>query len=780
MSHEARQLRIGTRVTVYWPDDDQWYKGTVVLESDDDHVLIDYDNGTTNSLDCTTDRWRSSSKPDTFLKLGTGQSEKQRDQVARLETGSRISVWWPQKKAFFTGTLTQIENPVGDGSDNNSPHHVRYDDGDGEWMDLLHRNFKRVDAKAERLHVGSRVSVYKKEDKRQYFCATVTKIRLRKAQPHRIRYDDRSRGKEWINLNASPFLDIEPCTPTAANPTAKVNASNLKKRKREFLKPPPVDINRARKKTKAIEEAATPIRQCTETCGVCKSRAKRPRATSCHHIFCKRCIKDHFQRDGACPLCKVAVTAELVKYDPGHVSFKAVQALDRATAEVVMTFSSASAASLESCGRVPNILVTACQSKGRDDRECNGFYWRFQGSKARILRAGEAVNAGIPIEQVDLGTGEVVETFASSRKAFEKTKVSRCSIKRVLERRGKASAGGYFWRFQGETHTPWRDPARANLNPVEQLDFETGDFLKSYVSIAEAKRAMGVRPNAGCIGDVCDGRGRATAYGYFWRWKGSQQLPNHMTGVQKIVQILRSENGEVIKEFRTSREAQAYLGHQCCWSTVCRYCREKGFFRGYYWQYRLLREPKRAEEVMVGKRLRVQQLGNIEWLEGKIDAFYYETGEHTILYDNGSVERRKLEDTQYEWKNDQGQKPVEQLGLKTGDVLATFDSISDAATSVGCRAGNITGVCTGQYRSSSGFFWRYKGSDALPPKPKQKRQVEQLCLESGQVLATFDSISAAAKFIGITSPGISYCCNGRNGSKSAGGFGWRFVTEPNA
>jgi len=810
-SRQSFALNLGTRVTVYWSDDDEWYKGTVVselLHHNDDRVLIEYDDGYTDWMSVTADQWRAaSSKPDIPIQHDTVFFALKREKVAKLNVGSRISIWWPQEKQYYTGTLTKIDD-----DSNNKPHHVRYDDGEEERMNLLHHQFKRGEAKAEHLHVGSRVSVYKEPQDQHYFCATITKIKPYKARPHRVKFDDKSKGKEWLNLNIHPFLDIDDKsmhgsttttdTGTArpvSDPCSKPNARNLKKRKREFLVLQPPNnsaINtstreqkKAKDKEQEEEAAQTTKKVCKEICAICNSRAKHPRSMSCHHIFCKRCIKNHSKQqqrtdeEASCPLCKIAILGSKgVKYDPSYVSFKAVEALKRTTAEVAHTFSSASAASLQSSmgGLVlPSCIVKACQSKQRDSRQYHGFYWRFQGCKDRILRVGESNKDGIAIEQVDPETGKIIETFSSTRKAFEMTNVSRCVIKRVLERRGKATTGGFFWRFQGETHGPWPDPEPTNLNPVEQLDFETGDFLNSFESIAEAKRAFGMRPNSGCIRDVCVGKGRATAQGYFWRWKGSQALPNHMMGVQKIVQIRKTKTGKVVKEFRTSRDAQAYFGHPCCWSTLCRYCREKGYYNKYYWQYRVLKEPKSAEEEMVGKRLRVQQPGNRdEWLEGKVEDFHSETGKHEILFDNGTMEQHKLEDIRYEWKNDQGQKPVEQLDLKTEKILATFNSISDAAASLSLsNSGGISRVCMGQCRSSSGFFWRYKGSDALPPKPKGKRKVEQLCLATGQVVvATFDSITAAGKAIGITTPGISYCCNGRNSSKSAGGFGWRFVT----
>lgn len=808
-----RVLNVGTRVTVYWPDDDEWYKGTVAAVDDDEEedgdnrVLVAYDDGDWDWMHPSATRWRRSTKPELFLKQETFSFEQQKMRVTKLEVGDRISVWWPQEKEYYTGTLSEI-NTAGDETyrlKKKHLHHIDYDDGDDEWTNLLYRRFKRVEAKAERLRVGSRVSVYDEQEQRHYR-ATVIKIKPSRGKPHRVQYDsdaeyqDMANQKRCLNLYVHPFLDIEPPSQKAL----PVNAMTLKKRKPEFFEAPAPQHTVAfreeqRKKVKREQEQkqAKPPAQ-DHICGLCKSKAKRPRATWCHHIFCKQCIRGHLRNQKeaetarTCPLCMAAIDSlnQLTKYDAEHISFKAVEALHRTTAEVARTYTSAADAALElSKGRdrklQPALILDACQAKRRDDREVLEYYWRFEGAKDRILRFGEGIKEGIAIEQVDLESGAIIKVFPSSRKATEKTGVSRCSIKRVLERRGKAHAGGFFWRFQGETHGPWADPEPTNCNPVEQLDYETGDVLQSFNSVAEAKRAVGMKESASCIREVCDGLGRGTAKGYFWRWKGSSAMPNHLMGKEKVIQIRRTRGGPVFKEFRASRDAQAYFGHQCCWSTFCRYCREKGFYMGYYWQYRFLKERKSADEKVVRKRLRVQQQpkpGNDdgEWLEGKIQAYHLSTGEHEILYDCGTVSRHRLGDITFEWKNDQGQKPVEQLDLKTGELLATFNSISDAATSVGISAtarNHIYAVCTGRYRSSAGFFWRYKGSDALPPKPKGPRKVQQLCLKTGRVLATFESISAAGRALGITTPGISYCCNGRNHMKSAGGFGWRFAKE---
>lgn len=519
-----------------------------------------------------------------------------------------------------------------------------------------------------------------------------------------------------------------------------------------------------------------------ETCGICNKDSKNPRSTSCHHIFCKSCIRSSAVRSNgktACPICKEGVTSKLQKYDPTHESYKVIEALFTKSAEVAFIFNTASAASLK-MNINPCRIIEACQSLRRDDRYYKGYYWRFRGCKHRILRAGEGIKEGIPVEQICLQTGTIIQVFASGRKASDTTGISRCVIRRVLEKRGKANGGGFFWRYQGETYEPWVDPTPTNVHPVEKLDYETGDLLESFDSLADAKRAIGMKPNCGHIRDVCEGYRRKKSRGFFWRWRGSSNLPNHMRGVEKMIQIRKQKNGQLFKEFYTSKDAQEFIDNlrrtnvRC--SSICRWCRGDKYELGFYWKYQMVKPPVNSSEALVGKRLRVLKKGN-EWIEGKLKSFDAQTLEYEIEYDYGKIENHKLDDIDYELKNDNGQKPVEQIDLKSGKLITLFGSITEAALAMSCEPKYIAAVCLGYNRSSMGHFWRYKGSSAQPRKLKSRKRIQQLCLETGRVLATFTSITAAAKALGISTPGISYCCNGRNNSKSAGGFGWQFNDE---
>lgn len=491
----TKPLEIGTRITCYWPDDDQWYKGTVADELDDDRFWIKYDDGDEGELNIKEDKWRRSFHPDKFIMEKTQQDEKKQAVIDNLELGSRIAVYFPHEKEYFAGTLMKKRKV----SSKKGPHRIEYDDGDKEWTDLIFRKFKQIPKKSNDLKVGSRVAVYDEARNRNY-PATVIKIKPERARPHKVKYDKESRGKEWLNLFVHPFLDM-------------LVEWDDKKRKEEFLDADrPVKRRRPQREEEPEGESEEAAPGCEETCAYCKSRTDSPLATTCHHIFCKECVDEHIDGSKIRPLCKIRIDdSAAVSFDPEHISFKAVQALSRTTAEVKFEFSSASSASIENSRFKAARIIEACQSKRRDDREHMGYYWRFKGSKDRILRVGEGVKEGVPIEQVDLETGKIIATFASGRKAHEATGISRVVIKRVLERRGKANGGGYFWRFQGETHGPWPDPEPTNVKPVEQLDWETGEVLASFESLAEAKRAMGMPYNRSCIREVCDGEGRATA-----------------------------------------------------------------------------------------------------------------------------------------------------------------------------------------------------------------------------------------------------------------------------
>lgn len=135
--------------------------------------------------------------------------------------------------------------------------------------------------------------------------------------------------------------------------------------------------------------------------------------------------------------------------------------------------------------------------------------------------------------------------------------------------------------------------------------------------------------------------------------------------------------------------------------------------------------------------------------------------------------------------NTNGAKPVEKL-IADGTVIGEFPSKRVAMLSLGLKtAGGLqlkdASYCV-EYR---GFFWRLKGSSALPNGHttsrylKNCRPVEKLCPKTGRMIKRYNSVAAASREVGISAPSISNICNGWKGHFTAGGYRWQFSNNVN-
>jgi hypothetical protein len=231
------ELTKGSRLTVYWSDDDQWYEGTTASDPrDDNRVRVKYDDGgTAEWVDLATARWSSVVDGSPVKQEAEEAMDRKKERVQGLQVGTKFAVFWPHEKEFFTGTLTKVKPTEDDLGLKNNPHHIVYGDGDKEWTNLFHRKFKRIEAKALRLKVGSRIFV---SNGGRNYGATVTQIKPGEARPHKVKYHKEKMGEEWLNLYVHPFLAKPPrikVDPALSSSETVV----LKKRKREFLQDMP-------------------------------------------------------------------------------------------------------------------------------------------------------------------------------------------------------------------------------------------------------------------------------------------------------------------------------------------------------------------------------------------------------------------------------------------------------------------------------------------------------------------------------------------------------------
>lgn len=79
-----------------------------------------------------------------------------------------------------------------------------------------------------------------------------------------------------------------------------------------------------------------------------------------------------------------------------------------------------------------------------EDPSCGGFIWLYKSDDIKILYEKlKRVKQDYTLNQIDMKTGEIVETYESIKEAEQKTKIKHISC--VLAGKRK-SAGNYFWK----------------------------------------------------------------------------------------------------------------------------------------------------------------------------------------------------------------------------------------------------------------------------------------------------------------------------------------------
>jgi len=192
------EISLGSRIAVYWPNDEKFYEGSVSnqqINGNGYHVYVEYDDGDKEWIDLRNTQYCMT-------------CEKYRE-ISLL--GSRIAVYCSDHELFYDGRVTEQKN-------NGNHVYVEYDDGDKEWVNLqstqhyfLSKDVKLDDAKKKQcsnivnVSVGSRVSIYWPAEK-EYFDGIVTSICTDKmsTKPYYIEYDDGD--KERINLHCRKFV----------------------------------------------------------------------------------------------------------------------------------------------------------------------------------------------------------------------------------------------------------------------------------------------------------------------------------------------------------------------------------------------------------------------------------------------------------------------------------------------------------------------------------------------------------------------------------------------
>ena len=116
---------------------------------------------------------------------------------------------------------------------------------------------------------------------------------------------------------------------------------------------------------------------------------------------------------------------------------------------------------------------------------------------------------------------------------------------------------------------------------------------------------------------------------------------------------------------------------------------------------------------------------------------------------------------------------IEQI-LPEGTVIR-HKSVRDAARKMGVKPERIIWCLKGRSHTAAGCEWRYCRQHKSVEGRKESVSVSQYDL-NGKLIANYRSVNAAAKALGISPSGISFCINGKR--KTNAGFIWKKNESP--
>lgn len=118
------------------------------------------------------------------------------------------------------------------------------------------------------------------------------------------------------------------------------------------------------------------------------------------------------------------------------------------------------------------------------------------------------------------------------------------------------------------------------------------------------------------------------------------------------------------------------------------------------------------------------------------------------------------------------QKNVYQYNSTDGTLVAVYESLQSAASSVNASRTSISNTCLGQNKTCKGFYWSYALTEPfIIEGDLRKKKVVQYDLEGKQIVI-FVSVAEAYRNTGISKACISRCCRGER--EQSGGYLWKY------
>lgn len=130
-------------------------------------------------------------------------------------------------------------------------------------------------------------------------------------------------------------------------------------------------------------------------------------------------------------------------------------------------------------------------------------------------------------------------------------------------------------------------------------------------------------------------------------------------------------------------------------------------------------------------------------------------------------------------------KPILQFSME-GELVAKHFSAKDAAKAIGYSSRSSINSSLDGKGNAGGYLWMSEKQYKITPKPMlpkpqnhNRKEVMKFDSKTGKLLATYESITKAAKEMNICPKLISSCLSARKKNNHAGGFMWACKNEIN-
>ena len=188
-----------------------------------------------------------------------------------------------------------------------------------------------------------------------------------------------------------------------------------------------------------------------------------------------------------------------------------------------------------------------------------------------------------------------------------------------------------------------------------------------------------------------------------------------------------------------------------------------------------------TNKVYIGattKSIEERKLDHIQKAEKKVGSYFQEAiqtygmdsfkwEQIDTAYSNDELAKKEVKYVQQYnalkdgYNEDRGggiKKTVYQFDYKTGELINSYESLSQAAESVDAVKQNISDVCLGLYNTCKGYAWSYD-EDYKLVTDKRKKEVLQFDLNK-TFIAKYESLAEASRVTNASKTCIARCCRG--------------------